>query len=775
MHRLAQAHTQRAAAAAVAAGTAASAARRESIRSALAVSLSHAATGVVCAQSPVRIVSRGKADSPRDFKNLLQKRRGVAVPGRTTGKYRPAPDTTASAAPSAVARDEPDSFIEVADRLSLTDSGDVSRAMDEFERDDAAHSEMVSPQPSDAQRNSKQRSAKQARQEGGRQADEGRILWFSDPHLLRTHLEKLVKLSRSDEAFEILKRHEGAGNEFVYAAFLTALAKSREHKLALDVYKHMRQKKKTVLPGAYVMVLRSIEGQLRDLKRHQEEQRAKLFGLAEDAWSHMERNLVQLNMMLCVCDAAGHDAAWERARSIYFSASKNGDRMLELLAKPVPTTAEEIAKARAEARANEGQAKAAEETRRRVFPDTWTFTIFIGICANRGSAEGFTAGYASWALAQRLERATARREAAERAARQAANLRQGTARPERDLPFDGVRIDSRLVIKFVLLCVRSDDKAHGQLAIDAAHKYFGLPKTHTEGETPAVATRRAGQDRWAEGRHLPLSNATVTLLMHLAQRLRYPALGQRWFDIARQQGVEPDEGCMHAAATVLLSAKQYERAWDMATSPTTRYTYQLGLRTSSLAALDESEARDKWVKRAGTMYQEGSAAVVRQRVQGEDGGRAVIFGFREILNYLQTLVSAKAWAAAGRLVIKEQQALVELPTQQFERMLERHEGASDRHLMHVVEGAGGASVLRPPSRCGRRFLLAALLAAHKYLADPACDAAVWAARLGLDPAELSATESALLDHIGGDLLVRFDEYSAWVMAVMAAGPRAVTA
>ncbi|KAH9274543.1 hypothetical protein BASA83_003179 [Batrachochytrium salamandrivorans] len=286
-----------------------------------------------------------------------------------------------------------------------------------------------------------------------------------------------------------------------------------------------------------------------------------------------------------------------------------------------------------------------------VIPDNKTYTILIGMYADMGGSEAYFAGYDIWTKANLHSR-------------EMSNL---TASDHPQL--SPLSIDGPIIAKYLLLCIRSSDVNHTQQALDVVYRHFGFPKTHQEpydSRHSIIESRFGRGEKYARRNnrsldslpdtHVELTQQTLTLLLHLALRLRYPALGQ--------------------------CCKQFDQAWALSTDTSSKYMYQIGLRATSLAVMEQTEDKGKWLNRSRTLYNQG--ILLLGKIESSEKGPSdtvdtprnydatkPIFGFRELLNHLGTTITCKAWTDAGTIVIKNRIQLVDQNIKHLERLVER--------------------------------------------------------------------------------------------------------
>eukprot|EP00842_Homolaphlyctis_polyrhiza_P001456 jgi/Hompol1/2310/HPOL_001969-RA len=332
--------------------------------------------------------------------------------------------------------------------------------------------------------------------------------------------------------------------------------------------------------------------------------------------------------MLSVCSAAVHVGGWEMANSIYSRIRYKGSSKSTYRKPKV-----------------EGEVDRVDPAD--VVPDIRTYSIMLAV-----------------------------RHAADTAHMSLPNSSKKKQQPRSAPSSTRLVIDANCISQYLLLCIRTGEKQNSEDALQLVPVYFGLPVTHADPyiKQPSSSKKNASADDPPAPDRIELTPQTLTLLIHLSSRLRYPALGQHWFDIATKQlGVVPDDAAMHAIATLLLSAKQYDRVYDIAThNPQSRYRYQVALRACSLAVLDQTEVEEKWLERCKALLTEGSAMLkTRPDDLHPESPEYIIYGHREVVNGLATIVSCRDWLSAGKLVLSQRELLIDNPIDRLERIIQK--------------------------------------------------------------------------------------------------------
>ncbi|KAL5039606.1 hypothetical protein BDEG_28115 [Batrachochytrium dendrobatidis JEL423] len=516
-----------------------------------------------------------------------------------------------------------------------------------------------------------------------------RVLWFSDPFLLTEKLAQLVNKDKVDEAYMLLRRHTGAGNDDVHAAFFNALIKKRHYAMVIRIFKDLNAKNRTLAPQSYTSILNAIYCMAKMLPKFNIHSKKKLFDTALDVWRQLVPNLIQTNAMLSVCAACGSVGGWEMAEMIYSHIRYSNKAALTNRLVGFAAAAAVSAKAlkRSQAAVASGMLSNPFEElpspKIIVVPDVKTYTVMIGICAEIGKSVGYANGIAIW----------------NKAVQHAAETAKLTPDDHPDIV--PVKFDGPLIAKYLLLCIRSDDASHAESALDVVNLHFGFPKSHLEPYNRRhniVESRFSKPSGKSQGRvpssHIELTQQTFTLLMHLASRLRYPALGQHWYKIFTEElHMDADDVAMHAITTMLLTAKQFDQVWSMATEKPSKYKYQIGLRATSLAVMSREEDKEKWLDRSRTLYEEGikirtakssiedTNMDARSQPSSSEASSHLqqpLFGFRELLNHLGTTITCKSWSEAGQIVIKNREILVDNTISRLERKVEARLKKTDK-------------------------------------------------------------------------------------------------
>ncbi|KAH6582850.1 hypothetical protein BASA50_011264 [Batrachochytrium salamandrivorans] len=512
---------------------------------------------------------------------------------------------------------------------------------------------------------------------------EPRKLWFSDPYLLAEKLTSLINKDQVDEAYDLLRQHTGAGNDDVHGVFFNALVKRKHYEMVLHVYKNLKAANRHPPSQVYTSVLHAIASMANAVAKNNDSSRAKLFNTALDIWNSIDPNIIQTNAMLNVCAACGRVGGWDMAETIYSHIKFTNRATLTKRLIGVAAAGSVAEKAYKHKTQNSStdmfEDRAPPPTPKKVvIPDNKTYTILIGMYADMGGSEAYFAGYDIWTKANLHSR-------------EMSNL---TASDHPQL--SPLSIDGPIIAKYLLLCIRSSDVNHTQQALDVVYRHFGFPKTHQEpydSRHSIIESRFGRGEKYARRNnrsldslpdtHVELTQQTLTLLLHLALRLRYPALGQCWYDIAvKELHMAPDDLTMHAISTLLLSAKQFDQAWALSTDTSSKYMYQIGLRATSLAVMEQTEDKGKWLNRSRTLYNQG--ILLLGKIESSEKGPSdtvdtprnydatkPIFGFRELLNHLGTTITCKAWTDAGTIVIKNRIQLVDQNIKHLERLVER--------------------------------------------------------------------------------------------------------
>ena len=342
--------------------------------------------------------------------------------------------------------------------------------------------------------------------------------------------------------------------------------------------------------------------------------------LALEMYEHMKTRKLQLTskavttILGCIGQVTQNDGMYAEAVEVWEASEQNtiqANAMIKCLSGFLPGS---LQKALAiYDRVLKGKSK--NPKTRKTGPDLATFNTMLSLCAELDSGEnGLVHGLPVWNKALELKR-------------------------DRKL-----QLDSALIRQLILIYIRCSDKAKAEEGIAIACRYFGLPSS---------------LDSSSHSPEFPLCPKSLTVLLHLTARVRYPALGVRWFNIAVQErGVEMDEGVVNAIASTLLSTSQIDQAWKLVQQSSPRFHFHLGLRVAAAAAPREDQDCKLWLARAKALFDNGRLALEK----GDD----VVFGFREALNRLSVAVTCKNWPDASEVILQSPSLLVHMPISQLE-------------------------------------------------------------------------------------------------------------
>jgi hypothetical protein len=119
-----------------------------------------------------------------------------------------------------------------------------------------------------------------------------KMLWFSDPHLLREYIEQ--KLSQKSHAanpapiLSLIFRHLGAANEHVFHAAIYALIKGGNHSAAWGLFKKMEGVRKEPTKETYTVLFGSLRERAGDATCDSKN-RAEYMKEAHEMWEMLEK------------------------------------------------------------------------------------------------------------------------------------------------------------------------------------------------------------------------------------------------------------------------------------------------------------------------------------------------------------------------------------------------------------------------------------------------------------------------------------------------------
>ncbi|TPX64127.1 hypothetical protein SpCBS45565_g06117 [Spizellomyces sp. 'palustris'] len=455
--------------------------------------------------------------------------------------------------------------------------------------------------------------------------------WYNDPFYLRIRVEKLLKNGDEDTAVDLVDRHRGAANAEVFGTLIAGLGRRGNYKKAVKAFREMRRRRIKPTPHAYTALLnayaQSAYGPL-DVTA-----RSNCLRDARELWESMEdRTAVHVNAMLNVCTACSSEGGWDLGWDIY--------------RKLVP---------------EKGQRDAQTPP-----PDVITFTIMLRMCAKLGGNDGLDAAMRIWtdvrAILDRIQPAAAKKKGGK--------------------PKYGVRalaVDDRLLSALLLTCIRAEDKQRVVKGLEFVREYLDLS---VDSDSPTT--------QQSNSRKISLNTPLLYHLIHLASRLREPALAVRWFKIASSRDVEPDEGVYSALIGLLISVGDLEQAWQIVQSADT-FRPALGLRVCAAAVRKNGEDPKMWVTRGEEFTDSIKSASV--------GRQTGIHDLQSLINLAEIYVAAGRRRDAWDVLERERSNLIDVTRKKLERSvtaaapLLSEEALGNPSLDGIIEMNGKTSAL----------------------------------------------------------------------------------
>lgn len=210
-------------------------------------------------------------------------------------------------------------------------------------------------------------------------------------------------------------------------------------------------------------------------------------------------------------------------------------------------------------------------------------------------------------------------------------------------------IDERCIASFLKVHVQcaTEKDSESEIVLGLLSKYFGLPKTHSNSiqEIPAPTSETFLG-------YTNISTATLGIILMIAQRWRYPALGQTWYTICTaQRGVVVDAGITSIYASLLISSKDYEKAFTQTLpllSSSQKFTHAFKICSSAV-----NEDPELWTRRCKLMYNESIDSDFDLEV-------------RDLYHILQTLTSSKSWLDCLSIIGAHESVLIDETRRVFE-------------------------------------------------------------------------------------------------------------
>ncbi|KND04139.1 pentatricopeptide repeat domain-containing protein [Spizellomyces punctatus DAOM BR117] len=424
-----------------------------------------------------------------------------------------------------------------------------------------------------------------------------KLEWYNDPFYLRVRVEKLLKNGDEDTAVDLVDRHRGAANAEVFGTLIAGLGRRGNYKKAVKAFREMRRRRIKPTPHSYTALLNAYaQAAYGPLDATA---RSNCLRDARELWESMEdRTAVHLNAMLNVCTACSSEGGWDLGWNIYReSVPEKGQR--DAQAPP---------------------------------PDVITFTIMLRMCAKLGGNDGLDAAMRIWtdvrAVLDRIQPAAAKKKGGKSGVR-------------------ALAVDDRLLSALLLTCIRAEDKLRVVKGLEFVDEYLDLP---VDSDSPTTQQSNGGK--------ISLNTPLLYHLIHLASRLREPALAVRWFKIASSRDVPADEGVYSALIGLLISVGDLEQAWQIVQSADT-FRPALGLRVCAAAVRKSGEDSKMWVTRAEEFTDSIKSASV--------GRQTGIHDLQSLVNLAEIYVAAGRRKDAWDVLERERSNLIDVTRKKLER------------------------------------------------------------------------------------------------------------
>lgn len=209
--------------------------------------------------------------------------------------------------------------------------------------------------------------------------------------------------------------------------------------------------------------------------------------------------------------------------------------------------------------------------------------------------------------------------------------------------------DERCLAAFLLLVSRNIMQNSKNSGLDAV-KLLGLPVSHKDTEPTIV---------------LQITTPILTTLILIANKLKYPSLGQRWATIAKARGVVIDEGVNRSLASMFLESKNYHQAWE--TCALISQSLDIALRICSEAVAEDPE---EWSNKAHYIYSQSN-----QKLEA-----------RDLVNYLITQDTAVKPDLCIEAIVKHQRNLINVTTEKMEDALQSQSREKANQLRLRIKG-----------------------------------------------------------------------------------------
>lgn len=477
-----------------------------------------------------------------------------------------------------------------------------------------------------------------------------KTLWFSDPFLLSAHLTKTLKSQhKEDQAIDLVKRHVGAANPYVYGTLFRLLANNGSHQKMLDIWLNKEGGKnhmKYLSPMGYTVLLSSTNKLAKMIPKGEYARLKAMFKTSLAIWNQMydlresspadkfKNN--DLNDTECL-PAEEVEETEQDYKSKILQARKEAEKLEFKLEYQKEMKESLLLHSNAMMNICVETAKVGGyELGLKIFseipePDTKSYTLILRICAEKAEAlgsekeEAYETGMKIW------------------------------KRMPKDL------IDERNFASFLLLCSRLSKKG-AEESLAHIKTYFGLPLNHKDVETDPK---------------LEVSTASLTSMLHICSKIRYANLGKLWFKICTiKRSVQQDEGLIEAYISLLLRSSNYKEALEKVDMLKTN-RISLGLR---ICAEGCSESEKYWLNKSQAFYTEACKA-------------SITLTSRDLINHLIVLVTAKSFKEAFKLLQNNEYQMISSTRDKAEELLKKKKFGNINSLFINIQGLNYAAIV----------------------------------------------------------------------------------
>ncbi|KAJ3106686.1 hypothetical protein HDU97_005838 [Phlyctochytrium planicorne] len=344
-----------------------------------------------------------------------------------------------------------------------------------------------------------------------------RIEWFNDPYLLADRVTTLLQSSENEEyALELVERHTGSSNEYVYGALIAGLVRNKRYNMALDIFKELRKKKVKPSPHTYTMLFRAL-GMLAAANPTDLDQVRSRYVDLVTLWSKTDpasRNIRHVNAVLSSCKSMTKVGGLESGLGLFASVSN-------------------LCKKRRDTKENLPQLLSTEDAFSETFelplglsglaPDASTYTSAMLLFARAGGEAGFEAAKLIW---------------------------------EEEIPKSKVELDSQLVTSMILACEKGDTEEAFDYGRALATQYFLNP--------PPKQIQGKGKSKSKKSPEIFLTEPSFDIILRLASKSKDANFGEQVLKIGERKQMRYDFLSLSNAITILRDQGNLSKAWSFA-------------------------------------------------------------------------------------------------------------------------------------------------------------------------------------------------------------------